>query len=582
MRLLLIGMGACVALTASGQDAATGVVFEDRNSDGVRQASEPGVAGVAVTNGIDVVRTDAEGRYELLVGDDSIVSVVKPAGYQVPMLEQGTPNFYYIHKPEGSPDDGFIFPGVEPTGDLPASIDFPLVRADESEDFSVIVFGDPQPYTMEQIGHFRADVIDPHVVPGGTGREANIHGASLGISLGDLVGDHLDFFEPLNEAQSLLGVPWYNVYGNHDMNFLSGGSSLTEPDPDRYADETFERVYGPTDYAFQYGRAHFIVLDNVIYLGYAGMRDTDLPAWADGQRPVTNNYRGGLRPEQIDFVRNYLAGVPRDDLVVLAFHIPIEGGGVHRIPEQRELFEALSTHPHTLSLSGHTHLQRHWFFGAEEGYTADPIGQHNELHPDRFPGAVHHHLNAVTASGSWYRGAPDEYGRPHAQMSDGAPNGYTLLHIEGNRYSTEFRAARRSDTHAMSISLAAPAGDGSAPSVAPGPVVVNVFNGAEGDRVEMRVVGGRALGESGGVLAGWSPLDFTPMIDPHYAATHGRERSIPDEARGYRVVANPNTAHHLWSGTLPAGLPSGTHVLEIRHEDLYGKVRTDRRSFRVE
>ena len=34
-----------------------------------------------------------------------------------------------------------------------------------------------------------------------------------------------------------VGIPWYNVHGNHDMNFLATD--------DRYADETFERVYGP-------------------------------------------------------------------------------------------------------------------------------------------------------------------------------------------------------------------------------------------------------------------------------------------------------------------------------------------------
>ena len=45
--------------------------------------------------------------------------------------------------------------------------------------------------------------------------------AVFGISLGDLVGDDLSLFHPLNEVMATVGIPWYNVYGNHDMNFLA-------------------------------------------------------------------------------------------------------------------------------------------------------------------------------------------------------------------------------------------------------------------------------------------------------------------------------------------------------------------------
>lgn len=571
MTRLALGVLVALAGTATAQDQATGIVFLDTNTNGERDAGERGIEGVAVTNGLDVVRTDAEGRYALPVTDDTIISVVKPAGFQVPLDIHGLPVFHYIHKPQGSPDDGFLFPGVDPTGPLPESIDFPLIEVDEPERFSVIVFGDPQPYTLEQVGHFRADVIDTQVVPGGSGASRNIHGAAFGISLGDLVGDQLDLFEPLNEAQGLLGVPWYNVYGNHDMNFLSGDSSLTINDPDLYADETYERVYGPPNFAFQYGRAHFIVLDNVIYQGYDGMRDTDLPGWPNGQRPVASNYRGGLRPEQIAFVDNYLDTVPKGDLVVLAFHIPIEGGGVHRIPEQRELFGVLSSHPNTFSMSGHTHIQRHWFFGAEHGYTAEGRNQHTTDNPERFAGPVHHHLNAVTASGSWYRGAPDEYNRPHTQMADGAPNGYTLLHIDGNRYTTEFRAARRDAGHQMSTHLDAS-----------GLLTANVFNGAEGDTVLLRVLPGTDDGGQRTTPSAWMPMTYTVKLDPHLEAVFEREQAIDPEVRGYRTVSRPKDSFHIWEGQLPADLPAGTHVVEVMHTDLYGREHTSTSTFRVD
>ena len=56
------------------------------------------------------------GTYELPVTDDTIIFVAKPRGWQTRIDEKNMPRFYYIHKPEGSPDDDYKFPGVEPTG----------------------------------------------------------------------------------------------------------------------------------------------------------------------------------------------------------------------------------------------------------------------------------------------------------------------------------------------------------------------------------------------------------------------------------------------------------------------------------
>ena len=82
------------------------------------------LADVRVSNRRDVVRTNAECEYELTVDSDDIIFVIKPKGYRTPLSEDNLPRFYYIHKPAGSPD--LNFKGVEPTGELPSSIDFPL------------------------------------------------------------------------------------------------------------------------------------------------------------------------------------------------------------------------------------------------------------------------------------------------------------------------------------------------------------------------------------------------------------------------------------------------------------------------
>jgi hypothetical protein len=569
----MIARAAALALTtlagfaAADTVTATGVVFDDRNGDGVRQPGERGIKSALVSDGRRIVEANAKGEYSIEIdAEDAILFVVKPAGYRVPLDAENKPRHFYIHKPGGSRDAGFLFEGVAPTGPLPASVDFPLTRdRSESDEFTVALFGDPQPYSQEQVEYFRRDIIEPMLAE----RDAGTLDFDFGVSLGDLVGDQLGLFQPLNEAQALFGTPWYNVYGNHDMNFMSGGTDATADDPDAHADETYERVYGPTDYAFRYGDAHFIVLDNVIYQGFNGFRDGTREGWPGGRWPVTSNYRGGLRDHQLEFIDNYLDHVDDDELVVLMFHVPVEmeGEGVHRIPEKGRLFEILSSHPRTLSISGHTHIQRHWFFGSEAGYTPDPSvkTQHTSGPSPRFSEPVHHHINAVTASGSWYRGPKDEDGLPLATMACGAPNGFTLLHISGNEYRSEFRAARAAAGHQMRLTTV--------PTETGDRLVANVFNGARGDETLWR------LTPMGGRPGEWTPMTYTRMNDPVYSAMRESHAAIPAEHRSERELPRPQASSHIWTADLP-GMPAGTHVVEVRHTDLYGVTRAERHTVR--
>ncbi len=498
----------------------TGVVYLDKNANSRRDAGEPGLPGVRVSNGVDVVLTDAHGRYELPIDPSgrAILHVVKPRGYMTRLDRLNMPRSYHIHDPAGSPDH-LDYPGIEPTGPLPESIDFPLYAHDEPDAFTVVTIADPQPYTIEEVGFYARDTIAELV-----GIEA-----AFAVVLGDLVGDDLDLFGPLNEVQSAVGIPFYNVHGNHDINFKA--------EDDTHAADTHIRTYGPTDFAFQWGSVHFIALDNVIWQGWRGYRD-------DG-RKITNNYRGGLHDHQIEFVRNYAATVPQDEMLVVMTHIPLSpmvGDSVqHSTPERGRLFEALSNHPRTLSLSGHTHINAHAFFGSDDGYTA---------------GTLHHHYNAVTASGSWYRGSLDEYGLPHAMMRDGAPNGYAFIDFDGTDYTIRFKASRRPADFQMTIHTPDRV---TTDELAEGvELVANVFNATEKCTVEL-VIDGRS-----GVIA----MDRQQgRRDPFFLAARERDR---DPNTGGRGLPNPVASPHLYSAQLPADLQPGVHRLRIRWEDMFG------------
>ena len=67
---------------------------------------------------------DATGRYRLAADEQTIIFITKPSNYAIPVNQHMLPQFYYIHQPNGSPA-GMRYKGIEPTGPLPAEINFP-------------------------------------------------------------------------------------------------------------------------------------------------------------------------------------------------------------------------------------------------------------------------------------------------------------------------------------------------------------------------------------------------------------------------------------------------------------------------
>ena len=130
---------ACLQLPNSAlADSATGRVFIDSNKNGVLDTAEQGIEGVRVSNGINVVATDEEGRYILPVDEQSIIFITKPRDHAIPVNAHMLPQFYYIHQPEGSPA-GMRYEGIAPTGPLPEQINFPLIKREESQQFEAIL-----------------------------------------------------------------------------------------------------------------------------------------------------------------------------------------------------------------------------------------------------------------------------------------------------------------------------------------------------------------------------------------------------------------------------------------------------------
>jgi hypothetical protein len=518
--LIALALHSAAASVAQETPYATGTVFHDRNGNGVRDEGEEGIAGILVSNQREIIATDDKGHWRLPVENEgTIFFVIKPTGWMPPLDRNNLPKFYYLHKPHGSPD--LHYRGIAPTGPLPSSIDFPLHPREEAEEFEVIMAGDPQPRSLQEVVYLTRDIL-PELA--GTS-------AAFGVSLGDIVSNNLDLFEPVNEAFGGAGIPWYNVIGNHDLNF--------DASDERFATETFHRVYGPDYYSFNYGNVHFLVLNN----------NRLIPM--DGERYY--NYDAGLGPHQMEFVRNNLALVPEEKLVVVMMHIPFLN---HRWRayqhEVAELFQLLGSRPHTLSLSGHTHTQHLRIIEQRHGW------------PRKEP---HHNFVLATIGGSWWRGLPDEIGVPHAMMFDGTPRGYNLFRFGQNgQYSARFKATRRPADHQMNIW--APdviAQDESGET----DFYVNVFGGTPYSKVEMRI----------GMEGDWQSMEPTQEPDPIVVEAHQREAAAP--LPPYLPMGDGVPSTHLWKATLPDYLPIGGQSIHVRTTDMFGQTFLGQRRVRV-
>jgi len=175
------------------QNTVSGTVYHDVNNNQYLDSGEQGIAGVLVSNGSELTETDQAGNYTIDLEDNAILFVIKPSGWQNPSNQNNIPQFFAINSREGA--GGMVYDGLMSSKELNSPINFPLYPQEESDEFRVLIFGDTQPRTIEEVNYIAHDSVEEVI-----GTEAN-----FGVTLGDLVFDDLDLFEPLNQVIGQIG-----------------------------------------------------------------------------------------------------------------------------------------------------------------------------------------------------------------------------------------------------------------------------------------------------------------------------------------------------------------------------------------
>lgn len=500
-----------------------GIVYLDSNENGAYDTGEKGIKGVKVSNGLDIVKTDAQGAYEIDLPPESILFISKPADYRVPLNEMQLPQFYYLHYPNGTPAvASWKWPVIQPTGKIPETINFALLKEEAQDSFKGMGFADPQTKTDEELDMMRKDIIDELF--------GNPYGAKFGLVAGDVVHDNLGLYERHNRLMSQIGIPIWNVPGNHDLN-------LESPNYE-YATQTFKKVFGPDYYSFDYGQVHFVALNNV------GFKGKD------------RGYQGHIDAKQMQWIENDLKDVPPDKLIMIITHIPlITYANERTFPKNintvnfNELLKLLSRFQYVYTISGHD-TSNSWKVEVNHshGWYGRPF--------------IAHTLAEVRGNG--WQGPRDERGVRTATMSDGNPNGYYLFHFEGNEVKPQFIPAGGDPMDRLNVMLDPMLMDPDS-TIQTGTlmldrgvqvdstfVVVNFFDGGERDQVTLSLDGKPPL-----------PMQYTERTDPIYVRQYNKYKDTDDSFPAAEVSS------HIWQFALPS-LDEGIHSALIKAVDEFG------------
>jgi len=331
-----------------------------------------GVSNVLVTDGISVVSTDKKGRYILPSSTDrEYVYYSLPAGYESPIIE-GVPVFYKVINKQNKEQQ----------------IDFELIKAARSQtNHSFIVVGDPQVADLQDCELLKLVIEDLKK----TSSEISASMPVYAISVGDNVFDNLELFDTYKQIIAQTKLPFYQVIGNHDMDYNNRSDELSA--------KSYSAKFGPTHYSLNIGDIHYVVLKNVYYYG-------------DSYR-----YIGYINENQLSWLEKDLSKIKPGSTVVVSLHIPTVYGESEKTSSYSttlsnslmnrdalyKILEPFNTH----IMAGHSHTQ--W----------------NTLISDK----VFEHTHSA-ACAAWWQG---EIG------TDGTPKGYTVYEFNGDRLSWYFK-----------------------------------------------------------------------------------------------------------------------------------------------
>lgn len=365
----------------------------------VSSGSQP-LAGVVVSDGIDVAVTNADGIYELDSDKElGYVFISIPSGYEVE--NNGVlPQFSKL---------------LASRADVLEQVDFELTKVDGQDNYKMLFFGDMhlanRTDDKAQFAEFTADV-KKFIA-------ANPNDKFYALTLGDMTWDlywysnHYEFPQYIEEInRGLKGLTIFHTMGNHDNDFKAYG--------DFDAATQYVKSLCPTYYSFNIGKVHYVVLD-------------DIESLADGT--TDRKYNKTLTTKQLEWLKKDLKHVSKNTPLVVTAHAqffyPNTASNFkidHSAETTRQFFNIVQGYE-THIVTGHTHTIFNVCPQDAKSLGADNVYEHNS-------GSV---------CGSWWWSGHLTDGVHLGQ--DGSPGGYSIWDITGTDLKWVYKATNWDESY---------------------------------------------------------------------------------------------------------------------------------------
>ena len=352
------------------------------------------VKGVVISDGLQCVQTGEDGTYSMKsnLRTARFVTMSLPSGFEIERVNAMPQLFKRIRRYEEA-----------------VSADFVLTESGPQNEYTLIMVGDPQNIGLKSSDNgcetFR-DVIISDI------EKLKEEGKNLyAINLGDVIYNFAAGYDDFLTVSSVASFPMFNLIGNHDLDKCG----FAHP---RYTDVSYENYVGPTDYSFNIGDIHYIVLNTV-------------PMFA---KALQGSYTAGVSDETLEWLKNDLSFVSKDMTIVVCSHILL-------MDPYRRLGRRLNE---TAALDLFEPFEKVYAWG---GHTHTNSGGICKWKGRRIDG-----VKVARATG-----AP----RVNAPMSrEGIPNGYMHVEVNGGQMKWHYKTVGKDKDYQMRVYSPSVTGDG--------------------------------------------------------------------------------------------------------------------------
>ena len=336
-------------------------------------------AGVSISDGYSVVQTAADGTYKIYPHKDCwYIFYSVPEDCKVETNSYGQPCFFTKYSKSQTTYNFTLnkLPGGKETN------------------FTLFCLADPQCKDNRETdnkGRKHGDRFKNESVPAIKGHAATKTVPCYATTLGDVVysegsRNNEAFMSTMRGYMHVdkIGMPVFQVMGNHDYTYFHTNKPIeadaTSSTYNIKAQRAFETTFGPINYSWNRGDVHII-----------GMRTMQ---WS--KNDTWSAYSTAFTKEQVEWLRQDLAVVPKDKMVILCVHIPISTSSDANI---KSAIAMLKQYKEAHIMSGHTHYMR-----------------------NIQSSGLYEHVHAAVCGQWWWSN----------MNADGVPNGYGVYDIEGN------------------------------------------------------------------------------------------------------------------------------------------------------